>query len=124
MIGYVTLGTNDLERASEFYDALLAELGAKRIGGDDRMRMWGKSMREPVLAICTPYDGKTASVGNGVMVALDAGSREAVDRIYDKAIELGAADEGPAGPRGDGSFYGGYFRDPDGNKLVAYLMGR
>ncbi|MFQ5700006.1 MAG: VOC family protein [Myxococcota bacterium] len=123
MIGYVTLGSNDLERASSFYDDLLKELGGARFVTNERMRIWGTQPGKPMLAVCTPFDEKEATVGNGVMVALDVGSREAVDRIYAKAIELGASDEGPPGPRGDGSFYGGYFRDLDGNKLVAFIMG-
>ena len=122
MIGYVTIGTNDLARAEKFYEALLAELGAKRVMANDRMRFYGAGRGKPMIAICTPADGKKATVGNGMMVALDAGSQEAVDRIYKKAIELGATDEGPPGQRNP-RFYGGYFRDPDGNKLVAFVMG-
>lgn len=123
MIGYVTLGSNDLDRATDFYDRLLEELGARRIRTTERIRFWSVARGQPMLAVCTPHDEKSATVGNGVMVALNAGSREAVDRIYAKALELGGTDEGPAGPRGDGGFYGGYFRDPDGNKLVAFAMG-
>ena len=83
---------------------------------------WGQSMDKPSLGILTPYDGKPATVGNGVMVALMVDSKEKVDRVWRKAIELGAKDEGPAGPRGDG-FYAGYFRDLDGNKLNVFCMG-
>ena len=122
MIGYVTLGSNDLAKAEAFYTELLGLLGAKVMMQNDRMRFYGTGPGSPILAICTPHDEKPASVGNGVMVALDAGSRERVDQLYAKAIELGATDEGPAGPRGD-TFYGGYFRDLDGNKLVAFHMG-
>jgi catechol 2,3-dioxygenase-like lactoylglutathione lyase family enzyme len=122
MIGYVTLGTNDLGRAEKFYDALLAELGGKRVMANDRMRFYGAGRGQPMIAICTPHDQKTATVGNGTMVALAAGSKEAVDRVYQKAIALGAKDEGAPGQRNP-SFYGGYFRDPDGNKLVAFVMG-
>ncbi len=122
MIGYVTIGTNDLARAEKFYDALLAELGAKRVMANDRMRFYGAGLGKPMIAICTPADGNKATVGNGMMVALSASSKEEVDRIYQKAIELGAQDEGPPGPRNP-RFYGGYFRDPDGNKLVAFVMG-
>jgi catechol 2,3-dioxygenase-like lactoylglutathione lyase family enzyme len=122
MIGYVTLGTNDLARAEKFYDALLAELGAKRVMANDRMRFYSAGRGQPMIAICTPADGKKATVGNGTMVALAAGSQEAVDRVYKKAIELGGTDEGPPGPRNP-KFYGGYFRDLDGNKLVAFVMG-
>jgi len=121
MIGYVTLGTNDLPRATAFYDALLAEVGAKRILELPRGHMWGVSWDKPVLSVLAPYDGKPASVGNGVMVALVVNSTEKVDRIYGKALELGGTDEGPAGPRGD-KFYGGYFRDLDGNKLNVFCI--
>jgi catechol 2,3-dioxygenase-like lactoylglutathione lyase family enzyme len=122
MIGYVTLGTNDLTRAEKFYDELLAELGAKRIMSNDRMRFYGAGRGKPMFVICKPFDGQPATVGNGTMVALATDSKEAVDRVYKKAIALGARDEGGPGPRG-GNFYGGYFRDLDGNKFVAFFMG-
>ena len=121
MIGYVTLGTNDLERAAKFYDALLGELGAKRFMEFDTFIAWSASPNAPGIAVTKPYDGNAATVGNGVMVALAMKDPAQVDRIYQKALELGATDEGPAGPRGD-SFYAGYFRDPDGNKLNAFCM--
>jgi predicted lactoylglutathione lyase len=121
MIGYVTLGTNDLPRAAKFYDALLAEIGAKRIMEFDTFIAWGASMDTPGLGLTKPYDGNAATVGNGVMVALAMKDPATVDRVYAKAIALGAKDEGPAGPRGD-NFYAGYFRDPDGNKLNAFCM--
>ena len=122
MIGYVTLGSNDLAKAEAFYTELLGLLGAKVMMQNERMRFYGTGPGDPILAICTPHDEKPASVGNGVMVALNAGSRERVDQLYAKAIELGATDEGPAGERSE-TFYGGYFRDLDGNKLVAFHMG-
>jgi catechol 2,3-dioxygenase-like lactoylglutathione lyase family enzyme len=122
MIGYVTLGTNDLPRAVAFYDALLADLGAKRLWESERGVAWGTAMDKPSLGVMKPFDGKPATVGNGVMPALVVDSREKVDRIYRKALELGAADEGAAGPRGDG-FYAGYFRDLDGNKLNVFCFG-
>jgi catechol 2,3-dioxygenase-like lactoylglutathione lyase family enzyme len=122
MIGYVTLGTNDLPRAAAFYDALLAEIGAKRLMEFERGYAWGHSMGTPGLGITKPFDGKAATVGNGVMVALVVDSKEKVDRVYRKAISLGATDEGPAGPRSEG-FYAGYFRDLDGNKLNVFCMG-
>jgi catechol 2,3-dioxygenase-like lactoylglutathione lyase family enzyme len=122
MIGYVTIGTNDLGRAEKFYDELLSELGAKRLMSNDRMRFYGNGPGKPMFVVCTPADGKKATVGNGVMVALSADSKETVDRVYKKAISLGASDEGPPGQRG-AKFYGGYFRDLDGNKFVAFVMG-
>ena len=98
MIGYVTLGTNDLPRAAAFYDAVLAEIGAKRLYDFGTSIVWGVSPDKPGLSLTRPYDGKAATVGNGVMVALVVNSKEKVDRVYAKAISLGAKDEGPAGP--------------------------
>ena len=121
MIGYVTLGTNDMDKAVKFYDALLAELGAKRVMEGDTFIAWGASMETPGLGVIKPFDGNAATVGNGTMVALACDKPETVDRVYKKAIALGARDEGPAGPRGE-TFYAGYFRDPDGNKLNAFCM--
>lgn len=122
MIGYITLGTNHLARAAGFYDALLSEIGAKRLWDSDRGICWGTSMDAPTLAVMTPFDGQPATVGNGVMVGLDVRSRDAVARMHAKAISLGGKDEGPVGPRGD-TWYCGYFRDLDGNKLLAYCIG-
>lgn len=122
MIGYVTLGTNDLARAAKFYDALLAEIGGTRFMENERFIAWSSCPESPGIGLTLPYDGNPATVGNGVMVALQMDSSDKVDRLYKKAIELGAKDEGAAGPRGEG-FYAGYFRDPDGNKLNAFCMG-
>jgi len=121
MIGYVTLGTNDFDRAAKFYDELLGALGAKRFIEMDRLIAWSVTPGAPALSIAKPYDNKEATVGNGVMVALFVDSREKVDTFYKKAIELGATDEGPPGLRG-GNFYAGYFRDLDGNKLNFFTM--
>lgn len=122
MLGYVTLGTNDLARAVAFYDALLGELGARQVMNDGRIVIWAKE-GSGMLAVCTPHDGKAATVGNGTMVALAGGDPEGVRRIHARARELGASDEGEPGPRGTGGFYGGYFRDLDGNKLCAFCFG-
>jgi len=122
MIGYVTLGTNDLERAAKFYDALLAEIGAGRFMQSEKFIAWGTGANSPGIGLIYPNDGKPATVGNGVMVAIVVDSKEKVDHLYNKAISLGGTDEGPAGPRGDG-FYAGYFRDLDGNKLNVFCMG-
>ncbi|MBI2992836.1 MAG: VOC family protein [Gammaproteobacteria bacterium] len=123
MIGYVTLGTNDIARAAKFYDALLGEMGAKRFMESERFIAWAASPDAPALAVIKPFDGKAGTVGNGVMVALAADSREKVNALYSKAIALGAKDEGKPGPRGEGGFYAGYFRDLDGNKLNFFHMG-
>jgi catechol 2,3-dioxygenase-like lactoylglutathione lyase family enzyme len=122
MIGYVTLGTNDLARASSFYDELLAEIGAKRLWESERGIAWGISQDKPSLAIMKPFDGNAATVGNGVMVGLAVDSREKVERVHKTALRLGGKDEGAVGPRGDG-FYVGYFRDLDGNKLDVFCIG-
>jgi predicted lactoylglutathione lyase len=122
MIGYVTLGSNDRKKASAFYDELLGLLGAKRVMEDgDRLVLWSNG-QGPMLGVIKPYDGNAATIGNGDMVALAVGSRENVDKIHAKALALGGKDEGAPGVRG-GNFYGGYFRDLDGNKLVAFHMG-
>lgn len=122
MIGYVTLGTNNFERAAQFYDNLLAIIGAKRFFETPEFIAWGNSPDQARLSIIKPYDGQPATVGNGVMVALIVESKEKVDALYNKAIELGGKDEGAAGPRGDSGFYAGYFRDLDGNKLNVFCM--
>ena len=122
MIGYVTLGSNDKEKAAAFYDALMAKIGAKRIFNNDRLIFWGTEMGAPMIGVGTPSNGETASFGNGTMVALAVGSRENADKLYAKAIALGATDEGAPGERMPG-FYGAYFRDLDGNKFVAFHMG-
>ena len=122
MIGYAMIGTNDLPRAAAFYDALLAELGGKRMMDFGTSIAWGVSADRPMLGVGTPFNKKVATVGNGCMVALVVDSKEQVDRVYNKAIALGGTDEGPAGPRGEG-FYAGYFRDLDGNKLNVFCMG-
>lgn len=124
MIGYITLGTNDLERAAKFYDALFAEIGAKRAMTDERMLGWSASPDDTMFSVIEPYDKKAATIGNGVMIALNVETPENVERIYAKAIELGGTDEGHPHDRGSSmGFYGGYFRDLDGNKLVAYCLG-
>lgn len=121
MIGYVTLGTNDLPKAAKFYDELLAGLGARRVMEMERFVAWSNGKGSPMLLLMKPFDGKPATVGNGVMVALAAGSKEKVDELYKKALALGSKDEGPAGPR-SGSFYGAYVRDLEGNKLCFFHM--
>jgi len=121
MLGYTTLGTSDMDRAVAFYDGLLAEIGAKQLFGMDRIKFYGTSTDAPMLAICIPYDEKPHEVGNGQMVAIPGGSREGVDRLHAKALELGATDEGAPGERLP-VFYGGYVRDLDGNKLCFFDM--
>lgn len=121
MLGYATIGTKDMDRATAFYDALLAEIGAKQLFGMDRIKFYGTSPDAAMLAICIPYDEQEQHPGNGTMVAIPGGSREGVDKLYAKAMELGATDEGEPGERMP-VFYGGYVRDLDGNKLCFFEM--
>jgi catechol 2,3-dioxygenase-like lactoylglutathione lyase family enzyme len=116
MISYITIGTNDFDAAERFFDALLAELGASQMMKSDRMIFWAKSDGGAGLALAKPLDGKPATIGNGSMVSLAADSREQVDALYAKALELGGTDEGAPGIRNQG-FYVAYFRDLDGNKF-------
>lgn len=123
MIGYVTLGTNDLERAAPFYDALAAELGTGRMFEWPGAIAWGTAGGAAGVALMKPFDGQLATVGNGVMVAFEAKEPAQVDRLHALALANGGSCEGAPGPRGDGGFYAAYFRDPDGNKLNAFVMG-
>jgi catechol 2,3-dioxygenase-like lactoylglutathione lyase family enzyme len=122
MIGYVTLGTNDLARAAAFYDPIAAELGVGRMMDFETFIAWGAPDGPAGVGLTKPFDGKAASVGNGVMVAFQAKDAAQVQRIHDLALANGGSDEGAPGPRGEG-FYAAYFRDPDGNKLNAFVMG-
>ncbi|HEY8681842.1 MAG TPA: VOC family protein [Rhodanobacter sp.] len=122
MIGYVTLGTNDMPGAAAFYDALLNEVGAKRLMETERYIFWGVSMQQPSVCVIKPFDGQPASCGNGGMVALVVEGRDKVDRLHAKALSLGGSDEGAPGDRG-GGFYAGYFRDPEGHKFNAFCIG-
>jgi predicted lactoylglutathione lyase len=121
MIGYVTLGTNDMAKSAKFYDELLGLLGATRFMEMETFIAWAVNPQAPALSITAPADGNPASVGNGVMIALAAASKVQVNAVYAKALELGGTCEGPAGPRSD-NFYAGYFRDLDGNKLNVFCM--
>lgn len=102
-----------------FYDAVRAEVGAKRFMEElDYFIAWGSPQDGAGLGITYPFDKNPATVGNGTMVALNATSREQVDRVYAKALELGGTDEGAPAQRSPG-FYAAYFRDLDGNSSTA-----
>jgi catechol 2,3-dioxygenase-like lactoylglutathione lyase family enzyme len=121
MLAYLTLGTNDKDKAFAFYDAVLGEMGAKRFFANDRLQFYGVAPGQPMFAIGTPYEG-AATAGNGVMPALAVADKETVDRVYKKAREMGAPCEGEPGQRLP-TFYGAYFRDPDGNKICVCKLG-
>lgn len=120
MIGYVTLGTNDVPRAAAFYDQLLGMIGATRFMESESMVAWAVAPDKPALGVIRPFDGKPASAGNGVMISLVFDSHEKVDALHGKALALGGTNEGAPGPRGTGGFYAGYFRDLDGHKINLY----
>jgi len=122
MIGYITLGTNNKEKAEQFYDELMKVIGVGRILETKQFTAYGPSMQETGFSITKPYDGKPATVGNGSMIAFNVDSKEKVQQFYDKAIELGATEEGAPGPRGETGFYAGYFRDLDGHKLNVFTI--
>jgi predicted lactoylglutathione lyase len=118
MLSYITLGVSDLEKSEAFYNELLAPLGAKTLIKMDRIIFIGTSMDEPMISICVPYNGDAPNPGNGNMFAIAPGSKELVNQLHAKAISLGATCDGPPGQRIPDVFYGGYFKDPDGNKGV------
>ncbi|BDI59998.1 VOC family protein [Qipengyuania nanhaisediminis] len=122
MIGYVTLGTNDLPRAATFYDAIAQHFGVGRMMEFDSFIAWGEMGGAPGIAATKPFDEREATPGNGTMVALQVDGPDKVQAVYDTAIAHGGSDEGAPGPRGDDGFYAGYFRDPDGNKLNVFCM--
>jgi catechol 2,3-dioxygenase-like lactoylglutathione lyase family enzyme len=121
MIGYVTVGTNDLPRALVFYDKLFDSINGSRIMEFERGVAWAFGPTSAGFSVNTPFDGKPATVGNGCMVGLSMSSKQNVDALHRLALTLGGADEGAPGPRSE-RFYAAYFRDLDGNKLCAFYM--
>ena len=119
IMSHVSLGANDFARATKFYDAILATVGAKRLMEHPGAVAYGKVY--PEFWVQTPIDGKPATTGNGVHIAFLAPSREAVHAFWEKAIAMGAAADGAPGPRphyGE-PYYGCFLRDLDGHKIEA-----
>ena len=123
MIGYTTIGVNDIEKAKQFYCDLFADKGASVQLDIGRLAMIGKSTSEPMVAVCEPFNQEAPTPGNGVMVAFTAETKPEVDALYEKAMALGATSEGEPGQRVPDMFYGAYVRDPDGNKLAFFVFG-
>jgi catechol 2,3-dioxygenase-like lactoylglutathione lyase family enzyme len=127
MIGYATIGTNDVGKAQSYYDALFGSIGAGRLMELPRgFTLYGRGLGQTAVAVTPPYDGGRATAGNGNMISLVMDSRTHVDAFHAKALELGGSDEGAPGVRGeegDRAFYGAYFRDPEGNKFCAFRVG-
>ena len=120
MLGYATIGVTDMAAAEAYYGALLGEIGAGQLFGQDRIKFYGNG-QGGMIAICIPYNEEDLAPGNGNMLAIDAGDRATVDKLYAKAMELGSTDDGEPGERLP-VFYGAYVRDPDGNKICFYNM--
>ena len=120
VVGFIMVGTNDLEKSSKFYDAILAHLGLKKVTITERYIGYGHSSEDDGVKfyITKPHNKENATFGNGTMIALSAETKEAVDKFHATALENGATDEGAPGLRSDGNYYG-YVRDLDGNKLAA-----
>ncbi|MDF1726783.1 MAG: VOC family protein [Sulfitobacter sp.] len=123
MIGYVTLGVNDMDKAKQFYGDLFADKGGKVVMDQGRIAFVSVGRGHPMLAICKPYDKGDPAPGNGTMVAFTAEDKEEVDRMHARALELGATDDGKPGQRIPDRFYGAYARDPDGNKICFFVFG-
>ena len=121
MIGYATIGTNDLARSKAFFAPIAEILGHAQMFETDRVCTWGTPGTGAMFGVITPFDEQPATGGNGTMIGLLAEAEEQVNRIYEHALANGGSDEGPPGLRGE-QFYGAYFRDPEGNKLVAYVF--
>ncbi|MBK9522090.1 MAG: VOC family protein [Rhodocyclaceae bacterium] len=121
MIGYVTVGTNDLPRAIEFYEKLFGSIGATRVFEGEQGVAWSNGPMSPGFGVMTPFNQQPATFGNGVMIAMVMDSKADVDKFYHTALSLGATDDGPPGARSD-TFYAAYFRDFDGNKIAAFFM--
>ncbi len=117
------VGTNNLQRSTEYYDAVLAPLGLVRVENDAEYVGYAplKAKEHIEFYVTKPFNGEAATAGNGTMISLHVDTREAVDRYYRVALDNGGQDEGAPGPRpADGDIYYAYARDPDGNKICAF----
>lgn len=122
MIGYVTIGALDVEKAMPFYDAVLGAIGYERQFFDGGWAGYGLQGQDADTFICPPFDGQAARGGNGIMIAFKGPSKEAVQAAHAAALANGGLDEGAPGPRpaDSTSFYGAYMRDPTGNKIAVF----
>jgi catechol 2,3-dioxygenase-like lactoylglutathione lyase family enzyme len=121
-VSYMTVGSNKLEAAKAFYDALLGTIGMKGVYEHPSGGRLYRGKGTGLFGVLGPYDGEAACVGNGMMGGFDFESREEVDAFHAKAIELGGRCEGAPGERMPGAYFA-YFRDLDGNKLCGYKFG-
>ena len=123
MIAYLTQGVNDMDRAIAFYDAVFAPLGGRRESTSPTWTGYSRPGDRARLFLTQPWDKGAASSGNGQMLAFLAAGRGDVDAFHAAALAHGGADEGPPGVREGMNpvFYAAYVRDPDGNKLCAFV---
>ncbi len=121
IISHITLGTNDVDRAAVFYDAVMPLLGFVRLDKPADFPLAYEHPKGLTLFVYLPYDERPATVGNGTHIAFTTASRDTVHKIHDTALITGGTCDGAPGPRphyGD-AYYAAYMRDPDGNKLQA-----
>ena len=119
IMSHISVGTNDFDKATRFYDRILGALGARRVLEHPGAVAYGKQY--PEFWVQTPIDGKPAQVGNGTHFGFFAADKAAVDAFYRAALAAGAEDDGPPGPRKEygAPYYGCFVRDPDGHKIEA-----
>jgi len=123
MIGYVMVGTNDLDQSIKFYDELLEVLDLERTEKDDVCAGYSQKNNNGKIEfyVTKPFNKEKATVGNGSQISFQTTSRELVDKFHDVGIKLGGASEGSGGERPEGSgVYYSYIRDLDGNKICAF----
>jgi predicted lactoylglutathione lyase len=120
-VEYATVGSNDLQKAKAFYDALFARVGiAPAFEHPSGGRVYAKD-GIITFGVLGPYDRQAATPGNGTMISFRCESPAEVDIFHAQALGLGGKDEGAPGWRAP-QYYMSYFRDLDGNKLCAYAM--
>lgn len=95
MISYLMIGTNDLPKAIQYFGALMEHMEAAKVYETETSAGWGWGIGTPMFIVGTPHDKESASVGNGSMVSFDVGSKEEVDTLYAKALELGGTRSAP-----------------------------
>ena len=120
MIGFVMIGTNDLDKAIKFYDVLLKVIDLKRVITNERYIGYSSKVKPENIEfyITNPVNKKKATYGNGTQISFLLKSKETVDKFYKLGIELGGKDEGAPGIR-SGDYYC-YIRDLDGNKICSF----
>ena len=123
MIGYVMVGTNNLDKAIIFYDEVLKIINLTRKETDEICAGYTQNNGDGSIEfyVTKPANKKTATFGNGTQVSFLVSSREIVDKFHEIALKAGGTSEGSGGERPEGSgVYYSYIRDLDGNKICAF----